>query len=143
MLVRCLYASRAVKPLVAANLDKLLEQSRRNNPRSGITGLLCYTDDIFVQVIEGGRDDVCKLFNAIVRDDRHQDIRLLVYEEIAERVFGSWSMGQAKIEGINPALLLKYSERAELNPFICSGQTTMALLRELVATGSIASRGSC
>jgi hypothetical protein len=52
-------------------------------------------------------------------------------------------MGQAKIEGINPALLLKYSERAELNPFICSGQTTMALLRELVSTGSIASRGSC
>lgn len=143
MLVRCLYASRSVKPLAASNLDAVLEQSRRNNPRSGITGLLCYTDDIFVQVIEGGRDNVCKLFNAIVRDDRHQDIRLLVYEEIAERIFESWSMGQAKIKGINPAVLLKYSESAELNPFSCSGQTTMALLRELVATGSIESRGGC
>ena len=141
MLVRCLYASRPALPLAASVLDEILEQSRKNNPAKGITGLLCCTADSFVQVIEGGRDAVCELYNTIVRDSRHRDVRLLVYEEIAERHFGSWSMGQVSIESVNPALLLKYSERAELNPFACSGKATMALLLELVASGAITSRG--
>jgi hypothetical protein len=136
MLVRCLYASRAAKAALApAVIDQVLEQSQRSNLRKGITGLLCFTGDIFVQVLEGGRDEVCELFNVIVRDDRHQDVRLLVYEEILERHFANWTMGQVKIESINPALLMKYYEKAELNPFSCSGKATMALLLELLAAG--------
>jgi hypothetical protein len=142
MLVRCLYASRAAKPLTAAVLDSILQQSGRKNPELGITGMLCHTNELFVQVIEGGRDEVCEVFNAIVRDDRHVDVRLLIYEEIPERRFGNWTMGRVNIDNINRALLLKYSERAELNPFGCSGRATMALLEELVATGAILSRGS-
>ena len=79
MLVRCLYASRARQPLVPATIDAILEQSRRNNPTRGITGLLCHVDDIFVQVLEGGRGAVCDLLAAIMRDDRHHEIRLLSY----------------------------------------------------------------
>ncbi len=140
MLVRCLYASRASAPLAVPVLASILEQSLENNPRRGITGMLCYLDDIFIQVLEGGRDEVCELFNAIVRDDRHSNVRLLVYEEMSERRFGNWIMGQVNISKINPSLLLKYSEKAELNPFNCSGHATMALLDELVATASIVGR---
>jgi hypothetical protein len=142
MLVRCLYASHASKPVVAGVLDGILEQSRKNNPRLGVTGMLCFTNDIFIQVIEGGRDQVCELFNAIIRDSRHLNVRILIYEEIAERRFGNWTMGQVNIENINPGLLLKYSEKAELNPFNCSGRATMALLDDLVSTGCIVSRFS-
>lgn len=142
MLVRCLYASRAATPLSAALLDSILEQSRRNNPRRGITGMLCFTDDTFVQVLEGGRDEVCELLNVIIRDTRHLSLRILIYEEIAERRFGGWTMGQVNISKVNPALLLKYSERADLNPFGISGHATMALLDELVATAAIVNRGA-
>jgi len=141
MLVRLLYASRAVATTSAAMLDGILEQSRKNNPAQGITGLLCVSGDVFIQLLEGGRDEVCELYNAIARDDRHQQVRLLSYQEIAERNFGAWTMGQVNIANINPALLLKYFRRAELNPFDCSGQATMALLHELVATASIVNRG--
>jgi hypothetical protein len=137
MLVRCLYASRATQPLSSAVLDSILEQSSRRNPAHGLTGMLCFTDDLFVQVIEGGRDEVCEVFNAIVRDPRHRQVRLLAFEEITERRFGNWTMGQVNIRNVNPSLLLKYSEKAELNPFTCPGRVTMALLDELVATGSI------
>lgn len=140
MLVRCLYASRPSTSLAPDLLDKILEQSRRNNPKLGITGLLCFTSDVFVQVIEGSRDAVCELFNAIVRDERHSNVRLLSYEEIAERRFPGWSMGQVNLDTVNPALLLKYSETAELNPFVASGAATMLLLTELMATGAIATR---
>ncbi|HTY93660.1 MAG TPA: BLUF domain-containing protein [Steroidobacteraceae bacterium] len=141
MLVRCLYASRAAKPLSAAVLDSILEQSARNNPRLGVTGVLCYAEEVFVQVLEGGRDEVCELFNAIVRDERHLQVRLLVYQEIGERRYGNWTMGQVNAGDISPALLLKYSEKAELNPFNASGPATLALLDELMATGAIVSRG--
>lgn len=141
MLVRCLYASRAAKPLTGAVLDDILEQSRHNNPGLGITGLLCVSGDVFIQVMEGGRDEVCDLFNAIVRDDRHETVRLLSYEEIQERKFANWTMGQVNIDKLNPAMLLKYFRRAELNPFDCSGTATMALISDLVASGSILRRG--
>ena len=74
---------------------------------------------------------------AIVRDERHLGVTLLVYEEIAERKFGGWTMGRVNLDNVNRSLLLKYSEKPELNPFICSGSATMALLQDLAATGSI------
>jgi len=142
MLVRLLYASRATKQLSAAVQDSILEQSRAHNPRLGITGVLCYTDELFIQVLEGGRDEVCELYNTIVRDDRHQNVRILSFEEIRERRFGNWTMGQVNLAKVNPSLLLKHGERAELNPFICSGYASMALLEELIATALVGSRGS-
>ena len=142
MLVRCLYASRVTTPMPAAALDQILVQSHRNNPRRGITGLLCAANGVFVQVLEGGRDEVCELYNAIVRDDRHSQVRMLVYEEIAERRFGNWTMGQVDVKTVNPSLLLKYSKTAELDPFAITGQATMALLTELAAAGSITRRVS-
>ncbi len=141
MLVRCLYASRPAASLQGPGLDLILEQSRKNNPALGITGLLCVSENLFIQVIEGGRDEVCELFNAIVRDDRHQQVRMLTYEEITERRFGNWTMGHVSMGKVNPSLVLKYFKRAELNPFDCSGQATMSLLEELVATASILNRG--
>jgi hypothetical protein len=142
MLVRLLYASRAAKPLNAKTIATILLECQRNNPRRGITGVLCYSDEIFLQVLEGGRDAVCDTFNSIVRDGRHETVRLLSFEEISERRFGGWSMGQVNIEKINSSLLLKYAEKAELNPFSVSGEVSMALLEELIATASVLGRSA-
>lgn len=143
MLVRLLYASRAAAPLTQAIVDSILEQSRRNNPALGVTGVLCFSEDVFIQILEGGRDQVCELYNKIVRDSRHGTVRLLVFEEISERRFGGWTMGQVNIKKISPSLLLKYGEKSELNPFACSGHGSLALLEELISTGLIASHASC
>jgi hypothetical protein len=141
MLVRLLYVSRAMQALTPGLLDGILDQSRTKNPKVGITGLLCFRDDIFVQVIEGGRDAVNDLYNAIVRDPRHKDVRLLSFEDIAERRFSNWVMGKVNIDTINPGLLLKYSDRPVLNPYGMPAHATMALLLELASAGAIANRG--
>lgn len=140
MLVRLLYASRAAAPLTTPVVDSILAQSRAHNPSHGITGILCYSDDLFLQVLEGGRDEVCELYNTIVRDDRHANVRVLCFEEIAERRFGNWTMGHVNVATVNPSLLLKYSKLPLLNPFNCSGQASMALLDELMATASVVGR---
>lgn len=140
MLVRCLYASRAAAPIGEPLVTAILDQARRNNPRLGVTGLLCYAGDVFIQVLEGGRDGVCELFNAIVRDDRHSAVRMLLYEEVTARRFGDWTMGRAEIAKASRSVLLKYSEMPELNPFVGSGAATMALVNELLDSGAISSR---
>jgi hypothetical protein len=142
MLVRLLYASRAAGPVLESIQESILDQSRRHNPRLGITGVLCFADDLFIQVLEGGRDEVCELYNTIVRDQRHHGVRLLSFEEIRERRFGTWTMGQVNLAKVNPTLLLKYGEKPELNPFACSGQATLALLDELIAAALVVSRGT-
>ncbi len=139
MLVRLLYASRAVDPS-PENIEQILLQSREHNPGSGITGILCYGGAIFLQAIEGGRDQVSALYGHIQKDPRHKDVVLLHYEEISERRFGGWTMGQVNLSKLNMSILLKYSERPELDPYSVSGKVSLALLEELMATASIIGR---
>jgi hypothetical protein len=80
------------------------------------------------------------LYNQIVADERHQDVVLLHYEEIAQRHFSGWTMGQVNLSKLNTSIVLKYSERPELDPYAVSGKVSMALLEELMATASIIGR---
>ena len=137
MLVRLMYASRALPNVTQDDLTAILRKSKANNPQSGITGVLCFSQGIFLQVIEGGRGAVNKLYNQVVADPRHTDVELMIYEEIGERRFAGWAMGQVNMARLNPALMLKYSETATLDPYSVSGKVSMALFEELVATASI------
>ncbi len=138
MLVRLMYASRATAALTDADLAPILRTSREHNPAEGITGLLCYSDGIFVQVLEGGRNAVNARYRRIVEDPRHRDVILLGYEEIAEREFPGWTMGQVNLHRLNPALVLKYSETGKLDPYAMGGGAMAALFREMCASGAIA-----
>jgi hypothetical protein len=137
MLVRLMYASRAVPAVDQEELLAILRKSKAHNPALGVTGVLCFSEGIFLQVLEGGRSAVNRLYNLIATDSRHTQVELLSYEEVGERRFAGWSMGQVNMARLNPALLLKYSETATLDPFAVSGAASMALFDELVATASI------
>ena len=139
MLVRLLYCSRAVDTGAEA-IESILSQSRQHNPVSGITGILCYGGGIFLQAIEGGRMQVSELFGHIQKDERHKDVALLHFEEIFERRFGGWTMGQVNLSKLNHAILLKYSEKPELDPYAVSGRVSLALLEDLMATAAICGR---
>jgi hypothetical protein len=136
-----MYASRAVPAVDQEELLAILKKSKANNPKAGVTGVLCFSEGVFMQVLEGGRGAVNKLYNRIVADARHSDVLLLNYEEIAERRFAGWSMGQVNMARLNPALLLKYSECAKLDPFAVSGKVSVALFDELVATAAVMGQG--
>ena len=139
MLVRLLYASRAVDTSTEA-IEAILLQSRQANPACGITGILCCGGGIFLQAIEGGRLAISDLYGHIQKDPRHKEVVLLHYEEISERRFGGWTMGQVNVSRINASILLKYAERPELDPYAVSGKVSLALLEELMATASIMGR---
>ena len=139
MLVRLLYCSRSVDTSPDA-IEAILSQSRQHNPVSGITGILCYGGGIFLQAIEGGRMQVSDLFGHIMKDARHKDVSVLHFEEIEERRFGGWSMGTVNVSKVNHSILLKYSEKPELDPYAVSGRVSLALLEDLMASAQICGR---
>jgi len=132
-----MYASRAMSTVDQEELLAILRKSKANNPDVGVTGVLCFSEGIFLQVLEGVRSAVNKLYNRIATDPRHTAVELLCYEEIGERKFAGWSMGQVNMSRLNPGLLLKYSERPTLDPYAVSGHVSMSLFQELMATASI------
>jgi len=140
MLVRCIYASRAKNRADHAALDSILAQSRANNSARGVTGLLCLADGAFAQVLEGGRTEVSRLMAAIMRDPRHDNIEIIQFEEIAERRFGAWTMGKIDASSVNGAIILRYSKSATFDPFSSGAATTLTLLTEIAASGSVLCR---
>jgi hypothetical protein len=140
MLVRLLYASRATDDKLCEMVQSIMQQAREHNPQHGITGILCHSDQVFMQVLEGGREAINTLYGKILRDPRHTDVVLLHYEEISERRYSGWTMGQANLSKINPSIMLKYSALPELNPHRMSGKMSLALIEELMATAAIVGR---
>ncbi|MEO7578360.1 MAG: BLUF domain-containing protein [Massilia sp.] len=140
MLVRLLYASRATGTIPADAIHDIMRQSHAHNPAQGITGILCHSDKIFMQVLEGGRGPVNALYAKILRDPRHTDVVLLHYEEITERRYAGWTMGQANLARANPSTLLRFSDLPVLNPHCMSGSNSMALMDELMASATIVGR---
>jgi len=87
------YASRATASFDHARLVDLLTESRANNSRDGITGMLVYSEPDFIQILEGPDAAVRALLERIGRDPRHTDVRVLLDEQVTERKYATWSMG--------------------------------------------------
>jgi hypothetical protein len=92
MLERLVYRSQATHKLGSLHLFNLLVQCRKRNLRLGITGHLLYTEEIFVQCIEGPSGSIDALWTSLQRDERHHSLELLTREPVAERQFADWSM---------------------------------------------------
>ncbi|MDJ0786140.1 MAG: BLUF domain-containing protein [Myxococcota bacterium] len=142
MLVRLLYASRAVGGINEPLVHDILERSRTHNLEHGITGVLCTYEKTgtFLQVLEGGREAVNRLYTNLLRDERHRDVTLLHYGEIQERHFAGWRMGSVDLNKVNLSVILRFSESAELDPFSMAGDAALTLLDELTGGAAIVSR---
>ena len=91
--IQLLYLSNAKPELKQAELDRILEVSRKNNPSRDITGLLVFANGVFIQVLEGPSSEVTNLFETICDDTRHQEVAMLGEYVGQERIFSKWSMG--------------------------------------------------
>ena len=75
-----------------AMLDGILVGSRRKNSRDRITGALICRHDLYLQLIEGDDAAIDALYSRILRDDRHDNVRLLLSDTIDQRTFPEWAM---------------------------------------------------
>jgi hypothetical protein len=97
-LYRLCYISEATNPLTDAQLNTLLEKARINNRDLGVTGILLYERDHFLQMIEGPARNIIQLYSTIRKDPRHHEVTTISEGDTDSRQFGHWTMAHFRIE---------------------------------------------
>ncbi len=92
MTYQIIYSSESATPMQTDDLEELLNQARRNNAESGITGALVYVDGIFLQILEGEMGTVQDLMARIAHDVRHETVTVLRESDIPAARFPGWEM---------------------------------------------------
>ncbi len=132
MQISLLYVSRSVGPQTTTVTESILKTAHAHNKAHGITGVLCQGQGLFLQLLEGERSKVNRLFGRIMADSRHKDVELLHFEEIRQRRFGAWSMAHVELSALDPMIQLQHPE---FDPYSASGPVMMAQLSELLRAG--------
>ncbi|AOL24036.1 Sensors of blue-light using FAD [Erythrobacter litoralis] len=89
-----------------AMLDGILMAARRNNRENDITGALICRQDMYIQLVEGPDDAIDALYERILADDRHTDVKLEMSTAIEERMFPGWAM----LDDTNPSMTFSKDE---------------------------------
>lgn len=87
------YTSDAVTRFYPEDLETLLVSARTHNHSAGISGILFYRSNRFIQFLEGPPEAIESLMDSIRSDPRHMNVRVVIDELVAERQFDDWSMG--------------------------------------------------
>jgi hypothetical protein len=89
-----------------SEVEPLLERSRTNNRRDGITGVLLYSGGAFAQLLEGEPAAVGAVLARIAADPRHTAMRVLLDEPAGERMAVQWTMRLVQEESADDLLRL-------------------------------------
>lgn len=135
-LYRLVYASKNLIVGTDADatiqIDQILESSRRNNPRAGVTGALMFNGGAFAQVLEGPQKGVEDTFERIQRDIRHGDVTVLECGPVDARNFDTWSMAFVGRSGRGQALWNSLAAESGFELSRLSGDDVFAMLHGLV-----------
>lgn len=74
-------------------VETILDQATKKNPKLGITGILMHRNMWFCQFIEcSDESKLLELYGKICSDKRHKNITTIFYQYGLEQVFSEWSM---------------------------------------------------
>ena len=132
MLVRALYVSRAVGPQTGTVTASILATAEAHNAQHAISGVLCQGQGLFVQVLEGERAEVNRLYASILKDPRHHDVQMLSFEEITKRRYPDWTMAHVVLPDDDAMVRMQHPE---FDPYSASGAFMLTLVDELLAGG--------
>ena len=134
-LYRLVYSSQASSELSSQDLKEISAVSQKNNHLDGITGLLCYSDLMFLQILEGEHEQVSKTYHRIVGDKRHHAPVLIECVPIQNRLFEVWSMQTINLGDLADSqmntLILKYSGSPKFKPNGMSPKQCLNFMKEV------------
>ncbi len=133
VLYEIVYQSFAADDFSIAELNELMVLSKVNNLKTQITGCLLYHNRTFIQVLEGGEQDVKALYQKIKLDNRHSKVELVWQGELDKRGFSGWSMSLMNLNETKIAnLFSNFLDTGTLDYDVAGILTTSkALLKEM------------
>lgn len=138
---RIIYCSQATYDISPDELVALLASSRGNNARAGLSGMLLYSSQSFLQVLEGDPEALRATYARIESDDRHTELRLLLEAEVPAPLFPDWTMGfehvdedelAEELDGFTPA-----TDYPLVNPDLISNASVAQTLLTLYAKNRV------
>ncbi len=130
-LVRLVYVSEVTEGFGDDDIKQILEVARIKNSEAGVTGMLCFHRNYFLQCLEGGRKEVNSIYQRILRDNRHSNILLLDYQEIQEREFTNWTMGYMPESSLTSSINMRFSGTPEFTPYEMAGESCHRMMVQL------------
>ena len=101
-MIQIVYLSFATLELKAhpeSHINSILREANEHNSANDITGQLIYRNGIFVQLLEGRKEDVELILGRILLDHkRHENLKVLLKQPMKLRSFPEWSMAFVKLE---------------------------------------------
>ncbi|MEL6677487.1 MAG: BLUF domain-containing protein [Pseudomonadota bacterium] len=89
-----IYRSYARPPWIGERtLNDIAREANTFNNSNGVSGMLIFSDGVFVQVLEGSTVTILELTAKIAADRRNERLRVLWHGNVSGRRFGQWSMG--------------------------------------------------
>lgn len=79
-------------------LRDIQHTAKRQNPKYNITGVLFFTHNKFVQVLEGMEEDLRRLMSNIEKDPRHANVEYLIDSRIQSKSFQTWNMDSFNLD---------------------------------------------
>lgn len=89
---RIIYSSQRTDDFSVTQIIEMLRSAQESNYNSGISGLLVYGNDRFLQVIEGIEAPLRSLYKKIEEDKRHHSLKVLGKDEVEIATFNLWRM---------------------------------------------------
>ncbi len=133
--IQLIYASLAHDSVGYKELSQILEHAQKFNSANLVSGILCYGDGAFLQVLEGRRTTVNSIYNKIVKDPRNMNTEILSCTPINTRRFQDWSMKMVSLDSLiapqRRALLHRYSGGTVFEPWLLSARQGHDFLFEM------------
>lgn len=97
-LIQVIYISRSTFLSVGSSTKiepqvvQILSESKSNNRKNGLVGVLFFGDGCFFECLEGEEKEIDALVEVLKQDNRHKDLTIISRKEIVNPSFQKWSM---------------------------------------------------
>jgi hypothetical protein len=132
-LIQLVYISRStfvpsnLTNAIEPNVARILLKSRINNKKNHLVGVLYFGDGCFFQCLEGEEDAVHSLYEKLLKDDRHKDLKVLAEKPIDSLWFSQWNMKYVPLERPMTRLLESHGH-SKFDPYSFSEEMTQSAL---------------
>jgi hypothetical protein len=128
------YLSNLSRQLSKEELFALATYASENNKKKEICGILLYSGNKFLQVLQGEEAAVKALYEKIARDSRHRNVTVIIESHSMAKEFGNWSMAFKDLtldeRALHPELSNFFEAKGEEKPLdLMPAQAMLELFR--------------
>jgi hypothetical protein len=98
MIYSLCYISTKRRDLLKSEINSIIETSKKRNEAKDISGILIEYKNHFIQHVEGDAVVIYELFEKIKLDSRHENVHLLQYSPLENRLFDDWNMAHRNLD---------------------------------------------